>query len=307
MKKAIVSGATGAIGMALINELTSNHVDVLVLARKSGRWERIPTHPQISLLLCELDELSRLRNNTGTGFDVFFHLAWAGTSGEARNDAALQEKNIRYALDAVALAHRFGCSRFVGVGSQAEYGRVEGPLTPTTPAFPENGYGIAKLASGQLTRIEAARLGLSHVWARVLSVYGPFDSEGALVTSTVRKLLAGERPRFTKGEQLWDLLYSKDAARALRLLGERGQDGAVYPLGSGRARPLKEFIQTIGRIVNPRVPLSFGEIPYAPRQVMHLEADISALTRDTGFVPTTSFEDGVRETAAWATHSHRPL
>ena len=63
----------------------------------------------------------------------------------------LQNNNVKYALQAVKAAKELGCTRFVGAGSQAEYGRVEGTLTPDTPAFPENGYGIAKLCAGQMT------------------------------------------------------------------------------------------------------------------------------------------------------------
>lgn len=300
IKRAVITGATGAIGMALLAELIQNGIEVLVLCREGGRAARIPKHPLITLKYCELSDLSVLENDTGKSFDVFYHLAWAGTTGAARNDTLLQNENVRYAIDAVAAAERFGCRTFVGIGSQAEYGRFEGQLTPSTPTFPENGYGIAKLAAGAMTRIEAERRGMGHVWVRVLSVYGPHDGENSLITSTIRKLLAGERPKFTAGEQLWDFLYSKDAARALYLLGERGKNGAVYVLGSGEARPLKEYVLALCGEVAPETPITLGEIPYAPLQVMHLCADISAITADTGWTPTTDFAEGIKETISWA-------
>ena len=111
-------------------------------------------------------------------YDVFYHFAWGGTTGDGRNDCEIQEKNIRYALDAAALAKRFGCSAFVGAGSQAEYGRVEGNLNSQTPAFPENGYGMAKLCAGQMTRLYCRQAGMRHVWTRILSIYGPGDGAG---------------------------------------------------------------------------------------------------------------------------------
>lgn len=40
-------------------------------------------------------------------YDVFYHLAWAGTTGTARDDADLQLKNIEYTLDAVELAKKW--------------------------------------------------------------------------------------------------------------------------------------------------------------------------------------------------------
>ena len=52
--------------------------------------------------------------------------------------------------------------------------------------------------------------------------------------------------------------------------------------------------------VNPELEIGLGELDYYPKQVMHLEADISNLTADTGFLPAYSFEEGIRETVAWA-------
>ena len=96
-----------------------------------------------------------------------------GTTGAARNDMPLQTRNIASALQAAELAAKLGCNTFVGAGSQAEYGRTEQLLSPETPVFPENGYGMAKLCAGQMSRIRCQELGIKHVWVRILSVYGP--------------------------------------------------------------------------------------------------------------------------------------
>lgn len=49
-------------------------------------------------------------------------------------------------------------------------------------------------------------------------------------------------------------------------------------------------------MIDNALPLGFGEVPYSEKQVMHLEADISALRKDTGFKPETDFETGIRQT-----------
>lgn len=296
--RAIITGATGAIGTALVNEFVKNGVETLVFVREGGRNRSIPLSPLVTKITCPLDKLKTIRNETGKTYDVFYHFAWANTFGEGRNDADAQVKNIEYALNAVETAKRFGCHTFIGAGSQAEYGRVEGALTADTPAFPENGYGIAKLAAGQMSRLRAEQLGLKHIWVRVLSVYGPNDGAQTMVTSMIAKLRNGEKAQFTKGEQLWDYLYSGDAAEAFRLIGEKGIGGKTYVLGSGNARPLREYIQIIGKSLNAENLLDFGSIPYSPKQVMHLCADISELTNDTGWKPRFGFEDGVSELLA---------
>lgn len=173
-----------------------------------------------------------------------------------------------------ALGHNegFGCHTFVGAGSQAEYGRVEGVLKPNTPAFPEMGYGIAKLCAGQMTREHAHQLGLRHIWMRILSVYGPNDGTQSMVMSTIKKLPKGEIPKFTQGEQMWDYLFSGDA------------------------RSLAEYIEDIRDVVNPNGKIELEVIPYAPRQVMYLQADIEELVKDTSWSPKETFKKGIEKT-----------
>ena len=298
--KAVVTGATGAVGMALLRELESRGVETLVLCRKgSRRNDRIPSSPYIKKAECSLSELCEFSVETGEKYDVFYHFAWEGTTGSSRNDMKLQNNNVKYALDALELASRLGCKTFVGAGSQAEYGRVEGKLTPKTPAFPENGYGIAKLCAGNMCRVAAEELGIRFVWARILSVYGPYDTENSMVMSTIIKLLGGEKPRFTAGEQIWDYMYSADAARALYLLGVTEGAKGTYCLGSGEPRQLREYITAIRDEVAPNAELGLGDVPYAKNQVMYLCADISKLEADTGFAPSVSFREGIHETAEW--------
>lgn len=299
MKRVVISGATGAIGTALTKELIKCGTEVLILTRRdSGRLGNIVQSPLVSIRYCALDELAEIENDTGKNYDVFYHFAWAGASGPGRNDMYMQSDNIRYALDAVGAAERFGCSRFIGAGSQAEYGRFEGLLRADTPTFPETGYGYAKLCAGQMTRAYAHQLGMEHVWVRILSVYGPNDGAQSMVMSTIEKLRAGEIPKFTKGEQIWDYLYSEDAAEALRLLGEKGHDGKTYVLGSGNARPLCEYIEIIRDVVSPGSPLGLGEIPYGEKQVMYLCADTAPLSEDIGWSARTDFEEGIRSIIA---------
>ncbi|MCI8994089.1 MAG: NAD(P)-dependent oxidoreductase [Lachnospiraceae bacterium] len=305
MKTAVITGPTGAVGAALIREMTQNGTEVYAVIRgDSQRIGQIPSNPLVHVICCSLEELSSLPQRVGKPCQVFYHFAWAGTFGDSRNDMELQNRNVAYTLAAVKAAEKLGCHTFVGAGSQAEYGRVEGLLTPETPSFPENGYGIAKLCAGQMSRILCAQQGIRHVWTRILSVYGPCDRRETMIMAAIDKLLRGEKPSFTKGEQQWDYLYAQDAARALYLLGEKGQDGRIYCLGSGKARPLAEYIQILRDAIDPGLPLGLGEIPYGSKQVMHLCADITQLKEDTGFEPQISFEAGIKETIAWL-RSHR--
>lgn len=298
MKRVVITGATGTVGAALVKELLSEGATVTALIRKREREAVLPRHPRLTVWECPLSDLAHFTPPC-TDMEVFYHLAWAGTSGNGRGDTLLQCENIHASLAAVDLAARFGCHTFIGIGSQAELGRVAGPLHQSTPPFPTTPYGIAKLAASGLTRLRAESHGMRHIWVRILSVFGPNDRENSLISYTIRTLLQGKSPQYTPAKQMWDLLYCKDAARALRLLGERGKHGKSYLLGSGRARPLRDHLAEARDLLAPHVSLQFGALPYPADQVMHLEADISDLTRDTGFLPTTPFAEAILETASW--------
>lgn len=300
LKKALITGPTGAVGVSLIQELVSRGVRVTAVCRpRSKRLSSIPKDPLVDIVECGADNLLSMTDAMPHDYDAFYHFAWDGTYGDTRQDLPRQTRNILYTLDAVRLAAALGCRVFIGAGSQSEFGHVEGVLHPDMPCDPDNGYGIAKLTAGRMSRLECAKLGIRHEWCRIISLYGPYDGMHTMVMSGIEKMLRGERPQYTKGDQVWDYIYSKDAARAFRLVAEKGQDSAIYCFGTGKTRKLREFIYAIRDAVDPGLEIGIGELDYYPNQVMHLEADISNLTADTGFAPRYSFEEGIRETVQW--------
>lgn len=344
--RVVITGATGAIGHALIAECIRQNMEVAAIChRGSAKADRLadevskmlyidlvdknPEHiswmdeseeitfkdiesyvnQKLHIYFMNLDEYAAFAETAcpsacekllddvrkGAGYDLFFHLAWNGTTGNSRNDESLQQDNLRYALDAVDLAHKLSCHTFIGAGSQAEYGRVEGRLSAETPAHPENEYGRAKLEAGIQTRALCKKLSIKHIWSRILSVYGPYDTATSMIMGAIAALKNGETPQFTKGEQQWDYLYSEDAAKALLAAALHGRDGSIYPIGSGEVHPLTEYIEILRQQVAPEGIVALGAMPYAPKQVMYLCADITQLSEDTGFKAETKFAQGIQQ------------
>lgn len=302
-KRAIVTGCTGVIGSALVKLLCDRKIQTYVVCHlESQRNDTISDSECIHKIYCDLNELKQLPDMIDTHIDAFFHLAWSGTQDrDNRMDMYLQNENVRYALDSVKAAQRLGCKVYIGAGSQAEYGYVNGVIHSDQREEPVTGYGMAKLCAGQMTRAMCKETGIRHIWPRIVSVYGPNDGKDTLISTIIRELMNNETPKLTAGEQMWDYLYSQDAAEALLAMAESGHDGAKYVLGSGQARPLKEYMELTRDAVNKSAKLDIGAIPYLPNQVMHLEADISDLKRDTGWNPMTSFEEGIQKTVEYET------
>lgn len=296
MKNVIVTGPTGEIGLALVQELLLQDINVTVIIRPgSKRAGRLPRHKNLRVVECEMRYLTKYEEPGD--FEVFYHLGWDYSRDHSCVDKHLL--NAQYTIEAVELAAKLGCKCFVGAGSQAEYGRAEEKIDEFTPCFPETAYGIAKCCAGRMAELACRQKGLRYVWPRIFSVYGPGDAESTMVMSVIRQLLAEKVPALTRGEQMWDFMYAADAARALRLLGEREDCEGIYCIAGGRQRRLKSYIEEIRDCIDGNLQLGFGEIPYSEKQVMNLNVDIGKLIKDTCFQPETSFTEGIRATIQW--------
>lgn len=295
MKKLIVTGATGSIGCSVVSKALEHGYDVTCIVHKgSTRVDNIPKSEHVHIVECNVSDYPSLQMDGQ--YDVFIHLAWEKTYGALRDDVDIQTRNIQYTLDACRLAHRLGCKSFVGAGSQAEYGPKNEILTSELAVQPESGYGIAKYAAGKMSLMLCRQLGIRGNWIRIVSVYGPQDGASTLVNYTINELKAGRSPKLTKCEQQWDYLSSDDAAEGFIAVGERGQDGSIYVIGSGQRRQLSEYILDIKKALNSDAEIDFGAIDYFPHQPMFLLADITSLTKDTGWEPQMTFEEGIKKT-----------
>lgn len=301
MKRAIITGATSMIGVALVNKLLEENVEMLLFVRKSSRVDRIPKSDLISIEYCDMDDYRSINKIDDKKYDVFYHFAWMGTTGVDRNDMYMQSNNIRYSLDAVNLANKFGCKVFIGAGSQAEYGNVDCDMDSDTPTNPSSGYGIAKLCAGQMTRNLCNKLNIKHIWTRILSVYGPYDNENSLIMYTIKSISSGDILRLTKCDQIWDYIYSKDVANIFYLLYEKGKNNKNYVIGNGAKESLRSYVEKIRNIINPDYQIEYGKIPYYDNQCMYLSANIDSLVNDLNYKMTYTFEKGISELYEWYT------
>lgn len=295
MKKAIITGATGMIGNALLHKCIENNVEVLAIVRSNSKnLYRVPTSPLVHICECNLDKLKiQDFQNYGNDWDVFYHFAWNFTSSQYRDDVKHQYLNIGYTLDAAELAGLLGCTKFIGAGSQAEFGPMDvKKISPDMPSNPVTAYGIAKLASEKMSFLLAKQKEMNCIWARIFSVYGKYDLPTTMISESISKMLRGEKMSYTTATQLWDYLYSEDAGEAFYLMGQKATGHKVYCVGSGIGKPLYSYIEQMKNIINPKLEIGIGEIK-TQNIPLNLCADITSLQNDTGFYPKIKFEEGI--------------
>ena len=288
-----ITGATSMLGVATIKNCISKNISVLAFVRKgSSKIERLPSSPLVKIVECDLAQMKDFDVDKLSA-DVFIHFGWAFTDKTGRNDVSKQLVNVQYTIDAVHLAKRLGCHKFVGAGSQAEYGTPNVILKADTPVNPLVPYGVAKYAAGRLSAMECKKEGLEYNWVRILSVYGSHDNEGTLINQLINNAKNNIPIGLSGCEQIWDYLHEDDAGAAFVAVAEKGVDGKIYPLGSGIGRPLKDYVQQVISTVNPNYVADYGKYPYQPTQPQYLVADISELMKDTKWKCEYSFFQGI--------------
>lgn len=299
MKTAIVTGASGFVGGAVLRELLAHDYRVYAVVRE-GRENTLPDTASCIPVFCDLANIISLGEKIPVGeAAICYHFAWSGSAGPARADTRLQLDNVQWSVDCLRTARQLGCTRFVYAGSIMEHETMAAAYTQGNRPGPGYIYGSGKLAAHTMCMSVAADIGIDLLWGAITNAYGVGERSPRMVNTTIQKCIRGESPRFTAGTQNYDFVYIDDVARAFRLIGEKGKPFHEYLIGSGTARPLREFLLEMKAAIAPDLDFIFGNIPFTGIDLPLSRFDCSETERDTGFRAEVSFGEGCRRTCNW--------
>lgn len=301
MKNAIVTGANGFVGSYLCKKLSEEGVEFFAVVKDTEEnVDNIKTLSGIKIVYCNLEEIQDLEKFIqDRDVDVFFNFAWAGSVGESRTDQEVQLKNALWTANALKVAKKIGCKKFVNAGSIMEkesyYAMISQESKPGLPYI----YGIGKLAARGICKPIANSIGIDLCWAVITNAYGVGEISPRFVNTTLRKIIANEPLKFTAGTQNYDFVYVSDVANAFYLIGKYGKANKEYTIGSGNAKPLREFILEMQQALAPDNKPLFGDVPFTGVNMPIEDFDISQIQEDCGFVPEISFAQGTKMTMQW--------
>ncbi len=280
------------IGTALIRACVKNNDEILAIVRNgTNRINRLPKIDRICIEYADLDQLSSVHGD-GKPYDIFYHFAWGHTSKEQRDNPVVQEQNIKATLQAVELAKKLGCKKFIGAGSQAEYGPVDGVISADTPAVPVTAYGIAKLSANLLSKRMCEQAGILFIWGRIFSVYGCNDNEGTMLDYAIRQFNRKETAIFSSGTQMWNYLNEQDAGKMFQLLGYKKIEKGTYCIANEESRPLREYIAELRMAYGEFTQCEFAQED-PKKSPMGLQVDMRKTIQAIQYHPQISFKDGI--------------
>lgn len=289
-RRALVTGASGFLGLAVCDALTG------------AGFAPIPTDARATpgfrpLDVCDPDELDQVlrADPAAGGVDVVVHLAAAGAAdrglvaGADENSARAIRVNIEGFVHVVQAAARHGVRRVVWSSSTTVYGPARRygsqPVVEDVPLYPTTAYGVTKAACEHLGPILASRLGVDVVSLRLPMVYGPGRWYGGSQKPLV-DLADALRTHSPVTVEAWagpaDWVHVADAADALVTLARAARPRHAYHVVGHRgslADLANALLEAAGRPTTAQVSLTAAGTPDLPA------IDDTALRRDTGFRP----------------------
>lgn len=291
MKSVLVTGANGFIGRNFIKHLVSKGIKVCAV---DISHDNSPLRNMCGVKLIEagLDEMDMLGQYMESDLhpDVFYHFAWAGTTGIRRTDYGLQLENAKYVCEAAKVSKELGCKRFIAPGTITE--KIVPYAVEHHCVSQGLAYAIAKVAASQLLEIVCKTQSIDYIWVRLSNIFGGDNTNGNLISYTLEEFKKGNVPSYGPCLQPYNFTYIDDVVEALYLLGEfDGKHENTYFLSNGEKRILKEYLTETAEVFDKRVDI--GKRPDDGIRYDEVWFDDKGIQKDFGFTPKYMFSDAI--------------
>lgn len=300
----LVTGGRGFLGGSLVRFLCESGFRPSVLARQHASDGEACRLFQGDL--CDRESVRMVIRQVHPS--RVFHAASLTPAKAQRNIQAMFSTNVTGTLHVLeALANESPTALTVLCSSGAVYGGGHGELlSESSPMQPVTVYGASKVAQ----EMGAVSYGIEHalpvIRVRPFNVVGPGEPEGLVSSAFCRQVVAAELglgpPIMTVGrlDSVRDFTDVRDVARACVLLSERGNPGEAYNICSGKPIAIAQLLDLV--LHQARVPMSVKTrhvtSPHGTDVSCHVGA-YDKLHRVTGWTPTISIEESLRDLLNW--------
>jgi len=211
----------------------------------------------------------------------------------------------------------FGDRRFVHVSTDEVYGSLgeTGYFTESTPYSPRSPYSASKAASDHLAAAYFHTYGLPVLITNCSNNYGGYQFPEKLIPLIINNALEGKTlPVYGDGKNIRDWLFVDDHCRAIWQVLEKGILGETYNIGGNSEKQNIEVVETICDILDEKTGLLPGGAPrlslirFVKDRAGHdrrYAIDAAKIRTQLGWIPTVTFEEGIRRTIDWYL-THRP-
>ena len=199
---------------------------------------------------------------------------------------------------------KVGVGRYHQVSTDEVYGdlpldRPDLFFTEDTPIHTSSPYSASKASADLLVLAYYRTFHLPVSITRCSNNYGPYQFPEKLIPLMITRALNDQSlPVYGKGENIRDWLYVEDHCAAIDLVMRKGREGEVYNVGGHNERTNLEVVKTVLReLGKPESLITF--VTDRPGHDRRYAIDPSKIHAELGWLPRTSFDDGIRQTVRW--------
>ncbi|MGH6837292.1 MAG: NAD-dependent epimerase/dehydratase family protein [Methylocella sp.] len=298
--RALVTGASGFLGRALVRALLAAGENVVATGRRTCPFA---PHPRLIWRRADLVDPAAPLAEFLRGVDTIYHLSWSTIPADSNlapsEDARI---NIVGSLRLLESVERGRSPRFVFASSGGTvYGRlVKAPAPEEHPLRPLSAYGVSKLSVEAYLDLFASFGAIRPVSLRIGNLVGPGQETGRLfgaVSQFSKQALTGAPIRmFGDGAVVRDYVYIDDAVEALVRAGHAEKSSAVFNIGSGDGRSLNDIVAVLQKLLAKEILIE--REPGRPFDVPVSVLDPAKARAELGWSARVSFEEGVARTLA---------
>lgn len=248
-RTAVVTGATGFVGLNLVEQLAAAGWNVVGVHRKSSSLADLKRF-DVALAEADLLDLQGLTDAIPEGADAVFHVA-ADTTMWARHASRQMKLNIDGTRNVVAAANRKGAKRFIHTSTWNVYGQPDGPIDETSPKLGERSainYDRTKFYAEMIVQA-AVRDGLDAVILNPSHVLGRYDRHNW--SRMIQLAARGKLPGIPPGNGTF--CHAEAVAAAHIAAVDQGRSGENYLLG-GVSASFVDIVQRIGALTGAKAP-----------------------------------------------------
>ncbi len=199
--------------------------------------------------------------------------------------------------------------RFYHISTDEVYGSLNetGHFTESTPYDPRSPYSASKAAADHLVRAYAHTYKLPVVITNSSNNYGPYQFPEKLIPLAINNIKNNVPvPVYGKGENVRDWLWVEDHAAAIDLVFHKGKTGATYNIGGFSEWKNLDVIRLLCKIMDEKLDREVGKseqlITFVKDRAGHdmrYAIDSSKISKELGWKPSLTFEEGLSKTVDW--------
>ncbi len=306
--KLLVTGGAGFIGTNFIHLILRErpdwsvvNLDLLTYAGNLENHVESEKNPKYAFVkgdICDRPLVDRLVSEA----DVVVH--FAAESHVDRSILGAEEfvrTNVLGTLVLLDAVKKHG-KRFHHVSTDEVFGDLgpnDPPFNEETSYNPSNPYSASKAAADHLVRSYIHTHGIAATISNCTNNYGPWHFPEKLIPLAISNLQAGKPvPVYGDGLQVRDWIYVEDHARGVLAVLEKGTLGETYGFGGGNSLPNIEIIKKLVQLLGASEDL-IQYVKDRPGHDRRYEIDFSKATRELGWTPRVTLDEGLALTVGW--------